>query len=148
MVPENFFQKIIISRHNLSLYVLHQAVTKSKLEFDLTRFRDFTLNFPGYQTQDDYSYQLLNPGMFTVTMAPEETIEGELIFMPTEVTEYCDFTLEGCFLSLKVFYKQNMLQFLNLIHKIKKKPQFWIKQFPCSRPTDILFKNEQVLDAG
>jgi hypothetical protein len=23
--------------------------------------------------------------MFTVTMAPEETIEGELIFMPTEV---------------------------------------------------------------
>lgn len=124
MVPENFFQKIIISRHNLSLYVLHQAVTKSKLEFDLTRFRDFTLNFPGYQTQDDYSYQLLNPGMFTVTMAPEETIEGELIFMPTEVREYCDFTLEGCFLSLKVFYKQNMLQFLNLIHKIKKKPQF------------------------
>jgi hypothetical protein len=60
-------------------------VTKCRLEFDLTRFRDFTLNFPGYQTQDDYSYQLLNPGMFTVTMAPEETIEGELIFMPTEV---------------------------------------------------------------
>lgn len=95
-------------------------MTKSKLEFDLTRFRDFTLNFPSYQTQDDYSYQLLNPGMFTVTMAPEETIEGELIFMPTEVTEYCDFTLEGCFLSIKVFYKQNMLPFLNLIHKIKK----------------------------
>lgn len=34
---------------------------------------------------EDYSFQLLNPGMFTVTMAPEETIEGELIFMPTEV---------------------------------------------------------------
>lgn len=65
-------------------------MTKSKLEFDLTRYRDFTLNFPGYQTQDDYSYQLLNPGMFTVTMAPEETIEGELIFMPTEVKGLID----------------------------------------------------------
>lgn len=115
---EKNVQRNMFISHNLSLYVLHQAVTKSKLEFDLTRFRDFTLNFPGYQTQDDYSYQLLNPGMFTVTMAPEETIEGELIFMPTEVTEYCNFTLEGNFLSLKVFYKQNMLPFLNLIHKI------------------------------
>ena len=28
---------------------------------------------------------MLNPGMYTVTMAPEETIEGEIIFMPTEV---------------------------------------------------------------
>lgn len=93
---KNFQRNMFIS-HNLSLFVLNQAVTKSKLEFDLTRFRDFTLNFPGYQTQDDYSYQLLNPGMFTVTMAPEETIEGELIFMPTEVTEYCDLTQEGNF---------------------------------------------------
>lgn len=148
MVLRNSWKICSLVINNVPLIIIHQAVTKSKLEFDLTRFRDFTLNFPGYQTQDDYSYQLLNPGMFTVTMAPEETIEGELIFMPTEVTEYCDFTLEGCFLSLKVFYKQNMLPFLNLIHKIKKKTQFWIKQFPCSRPTDILFKNEQVLDAG
>lgn len=90
----------MISSRNVSLFVLLQAVTKSKLEFDLTRFRDFTLNFPGYQTQDDYSYQLLNPGMFTVTMAPEETIEGELIFMPTEVMQLCKFTLEGNFFLL------------------------------------------------
>lgn len=90
----------MISSRNVSLFVLLQAVTKSKLEFDLTRFRDFTLNFPGYQTQDDYSYQLLNPGMFTVTMAPEETIEGELIFMPTEVMQLCKFTFEGNFFLL------------------------------------------------
>ncbi|KAK3096977.1 hypothetical protein FSP39_005325 [Pinctada imbricata] len=72
----------------LPFKLTNKAVTKSKLEFDLTRFRDFTLNFPGYQTQDDYGYQLLNPGMFTVTMAPEETIDGEIIFMPTEVAAY------------------------------------------------------------
>ncbi|XP_052708553.1 cilia and flagella-associated protein 47-like isoform X1 [Crassostrea angulata] len=80
------------SGSTITFKLRNQAVTKSKLEFDLTRFRDFTLNFPGYQTQDDYSYQLLNPGMFTVTMAPEETIEGELIFMPTEVAAY-DFVM-------------------------------------------------------
>lgn len=129
MVLRNSWKICSLVINNVPLIIIHQAVTKSKLEFDLTRFRDFTLNFPGYQTQDDYSYQLLNPGMFTVTMAPEETIEGELIFMPTEVTEYCDFTLEGCFLSLKVFYKQNMLPFLNLIHKIKKKCNFELSNF-------------------
>ena len=26
-------------------------LTKARLEFDLTRFKDFNLNFPGYQTQ-------------------------------------------------------------------------------------------------
>lgn len=107
--------------HNLSLFVLNQAVTKSKLEFDLTRFRDFTLNFPGYQTQDDYSYQLLNPGMFTVTMAPEETIEGELIFMPTEVTEYCDFTQEGNFPFFKSILQTKYASlFKTLFIKVKK----------------------------
>ncbi|XP_071134806.1 cilia- and flagella-associated protein 47-like isoform X3 [Mytilus edulis] len=75
-----------------SFRLANRAVTKAKLEFDLTRFRDFSLSFPGYQTQEDYSFQLLNPGMFTVTMAPEETIEGELIFMPTEVAAY-DFVM-------------------------------------------------------
>ena len=36
---------------------------------------------------DDYSFQMLNPGMFSITLQPEELVEGELIFMPTEV---CD----------------------------------------------------------
>ncbi|KAL5010428.1 hypothetical protein ScPMuIL_012733 [Solemya velum] len=66
----------------------NEASTKARLELDLTRYKDFTLNFPGYQTQDDYSFQLLNAGLFTVTLNPEETVEGELIFMPTEVAAY------------------------------------------------------------
>lgn len=34
---------------------------------------------------EDYMYQLLNPGIFSVTLLPEQVVEGELIFMPTEV---------------------------------------------------------------
>ncbi|XP_021363645.1 cilia- and flagella-associated protein 47-like isoform X2 [Mizuhopecten yessoensis] len=72
----------------LPFKLANKAITKVKLELDLTRYKDFSLNFSGYQTQDDYSYQMLNPGMFTVTMAPEETIEGEIIFTPSEVAAY------------------------------------------------------------
>lgn len=132
----------MISSRNVSLFVLLQAVTKSKLEFDLTRFRDFTLNFPGYQTQDDYSYQLLNPGMFTVTMAPEETIEGELIFMPTEVMQLCKFTLEGNFFCSESLNKRCFIIKILFI-KVKKS-----KLFPCSRPTEISFRKEKFSDAG
>lgn len=77
--------------YNFLLFVFNQVVIKSKFEFDLTRFRDFIFNFFGYQIQDDYSYQLLNFGMFIVIMVLEEIIEGELIFMFIEVIEYCDF---------------------------------------------------------
>ncbi|XP_052808119.1 cilia- and flagella-associated protein 47-like isoform X2 [Mya arenaria] len=72
--------------------LINRMMSKAKLEFDLSRFKDFTLNFPGFQTQDDYTFQVLNPGMFSVTLNSEETVEGELIFMPTEVAAY-DFTL-------------------------------------------------------
>ena len=52
------------------------------LEEDLDQIYafSFTSLFP-----EDYAYQILNPGMFSITLNPEETIEGELIFMPTEV---------------------------------------------------------------
>ena len=62
-----------------------QAITKSRLEFDLTRYKDFTLAFPGCQSQEDYNYQMLNPGMASVTLEPEEVIEGEITFTPTQV---------------------------------------------------------------
>jgi len=35
---------------------------------------------------EDYTYQVLNPGQFSVTLNPSESIEGELIFMPSEVS--------------------------------------------------------------
>ncbi|KAL4233464.1 hypothetical protein ACF0H5_008145 [Mactra antiquata] len=80
------------SGSTITFKLTNKMLTKSKLEFDLSRFKDFTLNFPGYQTQEDYTFQVLNPGMFSITLQPEETVEGELIFMPTEVAAY-DFEL-------------------------------------------------------
>ena len=35
---------------------------------------------------EDFNYQLLNPGMSSVTLEPEEVIEGEITFTPTQVT--------------------------------------------------------------
>ncbi|XP_055954756.1 cilia and flagella-associated protein 47 [Patella vulgata] len=68
--------------------LINKTVTKAKVEFDLTRFKDFTLNFPGSQSQDDYTYQMMNPGMYSVGLRPEEVITGELTFMPREVAAY------------------------------------------------------------
>lgn len=36
---------------------------------------------------DDYTFQVLNPGMFSVTLNSEEVVDGELIFIPTEVSQ-------------------------------------------------------------
>ncbi|XP_053397416.1 cilia- and flagella-associated protein 47-like isoform X4 [Mercenaria mercenaria] len=80
------------SGSTLTFKLTNRMLTKAKLEFDLSRYKDFNLNFPGYQTQEDYTFQVLNPGMFSITLQPEETVEGELIFMPTEVAAY-DFEL-------------------------------------------------------
>ena len=41
---------------------------------------------------------MLNPGMFSITLQPEENVEGELIFMPTEV----------------IFHFRNEFDFLNV----------------------------------
>ncbi|XP_035825915.1 cilia- and flagella-associated protein 47 [Aplysia californica] len=70
----------------------NKAITKCRLEFDLTRYKDFSLAFPGCQSQEDYNYQLLNPGMASVTLEPEEIIEGEITFTPTQVAAY-DFVM-------------------------------------------------------
>lgn len=72
--------------------LINKMSTKAKLEFDLSRYKDFTLNFPGYQTQEDYAFQVMNPGMFSISLQPDESVDGEMIFMPTEVAAY-DFEL-------------------------------------------------------
>jgi hypothetical protein len=57
----------------------------TKMEFDLSRYGDFALAFPGHETADDYTYQLLNPGIYSVTIKGEESMPCELTFSPTEV---------------------------------------------------------------
>ncbi|KAK3775916.1 hypothetical protein RRG08_017206 [Elysia crispata] len=70
----------------------NKAITKCRLEVDLTKYKDFSIAFPGCQSQEDFNYQLLNPGMSSVTLEPEEVIEGEITFTPTQVAAY-DFIL-------------------------------------------------------
>ena len=33
--------------------------------------------------------QLMNPGIYSITMGPNELIEGEMYFRPTEVSLFC-----------------------------------------------------------
>ncbi|KAL3884217.1 hypothetical protein ACJMK2_030436, partial [Sinanodonta woodiana] len=80
------------SGETIPFKIANKTITKAKLEFDLSRYKDFTLNLQGYQTKEDQSYQLLNPGKYAVTLQPEETIEGEINFIPSEVAAY-DFIL-------------------------------------------------------
>ena len=55
------------------------------MEFDLSRYSDFSLAFPTKQTTEDYTFTLMNPGIFSVSLEPNEEVAGELVFKPTEV---------------------------------------------------------------
>ncbi|XP_013416633.1 cilia- and flagella-associated protein 47 isoform X1 [Lingula anatina] len=68
--------------------VKNKTHTEAKVEFDLSRYTDFKLRFPNNQTPEDLTFELLNPGMHTVTLAGQEEVEAELIFTPTEVASY------------------------------------------------------------
>ncbi|BFZ09423.1 hypothetical protein BsWGS_12463 [Bradybaena similaris] len=70
----------------------NKANSKCRFEVDLTKYQDFSITFPGCQTQDDFNFQLLNPGKASVTLDPEEVIEGEITFTPKQVAAY-DFIL-------------------------------------------------------
>lgn len=76
------------SRSMIPFKMVNKTNTRTKMEFNLTRYKDFTLKFPGFQTPEDYNFQLLNPGMACVTLGPKETITGELYFVPQEVAAY------------------------------------------------------------
>ncbi|XP_076467202.1 cilia and flagella-associated protein 47-like [Babylonia areolata] len=76
------------SRSMIPFKMINKGNTRCKLEFDLTRYGDFTLNFPGFQTPEHHHYHLLNPGMGSVTLAPNDKIDGELLFIPQEVAAY------------------------------------------------------------
>ncbi len=63
-----------------------QSNTRARMEFDLSRYRDFELKFAaGSQTSADYSFALMNPGVHTVTLEPSQSADGELLFKPQEV---------------------------------------------------------------
>ncbi|XP_064627283.1 cilia- and flagella-associated protein 47-like isoform X2 [Lineus longissimus] len=80
------------SQKTTTFNIINKTTTKTKMEFDLSRYSDFSLAFPGRETADDYTFQLLNPGVYSVTIKGEESIPCELTFCPTEVASY-DFNL-------------------------------------------------------
>ncbi|KAI0223616.1 Cilia- and flagella-associated protein 47 [Lamellibrachia satsuma] len=67
----------------------NQESTEAKVEFILTRYADFSVEFPPKkQTAADLLYQEQNPGLFVVSLDDKETIECKLVFKPTEVAAY------------------------------------------------------------
>ena len=72
--------------------LINKANTKARVEFDLSRYSDFSLSFPHHHTAEDYTFQLMNPGLFTIALDADETIDCLIHFKPTEVASY-DFVM-------------------------------------------------------
>ena len=78
---------------------------------------------------------MLNPGMFSITLQPEENVEGELIFMPTEVLFYyflnpllhrliLDHYIIIYFKTTLIKFKKNLSSVLNTFENIKENGAF------------------------
>ncbi|XP_033635373.1 cilia- and flagella-associated protein 47-like isoform X1 [Asterias rubens] len=70
--------------------LINKARTRSKVVFDLSRYRDFSLKFDADVMEE--SEDTMNPGVFKVTVGGMQTIHCQLHFQPTEVASY-DFTM-------------------------------------------------------
>lgn len=66
---------------------MNRTKTKTRCEFDLSRYKDFALEFPHLITPEDLTYQARNPGKYCVMLNGEEETTGLLVFNPTEVSE-------------------------------------------------------------
>ncbi|XP_074645875.1 cilia and flagella-associated protein 47-like isoform X2 [Tubulanus polymorphus] len=86
------------SSKTVKFFLSNKTGTKTKAMFDLSRYTDFTLSFPDRQTADikqseeDYTFSLMNPGCYTITLGEGEIVACELFFKPTEVASY-DFVM-------------------------------------------------------
>ncbi|XP_077977423.1 cilia- and flagella-associated protein 47-like [Glandiceps talaboti] len=66
--------------------LINRAQTRAKVEFDLSRFTDFSLKFHGDVMEESEDSQ--NPGVYKVTVSGQDVIKCELSFHPTEVAAY------------------------------------------------------------
>lgn len=69
---------------------------KFYLQHDLHKSKP-TVNMQYLVLSEDLTFQLMNPGVYSVTMEPNEVISGELIFQPTEVRLQIEIYLNACF---------------------------------------------------
>ncbi|XP_070567350.1 cilia- and flagella-associated protein 47-like [Ptychodera flava] len=66
--------------------LINKAQTRAKVEFDLSRYTDFSLKFHGDVMEESEDSQ--NPGVYKVTVGGEDVIKCELTFQPSEVAAY------------------------------------------------------------
>ncbi|XP_076799523.1 cilia- and flagella-associated protein 47-like isoform X2 [Clavelina lepadiformis] len=73
--------------------LVNYTTTRVKAEFDLTKYSDFTLEFPEEQLEDDPGErELLSPNTYAVELVGQQTLACVLNFNPTSVASY-DFNL-------------------------------------------------------
>lgn len=48
--------------------LVNKTPTRTRVEFDLTRYKDFRLTFPGHESTEELTYTLMNPGMFSIEL--------------------------------------------------------------------------------
>ncbi|XP_078416576.1 cilia- and flagella-associated protein 47-like [Cetorhinus maximus] len=77
------------STFTIPFTLLNLTESQIKLEFDLSKYKDFALKF---EASADARQDLLNPQLYVVTLGGKESIKCELLFSPTDVASY-DFNL-------------------------------------------------------
>ncbi|XP_043556662.1 cilia- and flagella-associated protein 47-like [Chiloscyllium plagiosum] len=77
------------SSSTIPFTLINSTESPIKLEFDFTKYRDFSLNF---EASADATQDLLNHQLYIVSLRGRERIKCELVFSPTDVASY-DFNL-------------------------------------------------------
>ena len=73
------------STKTMEFQLVNRTKTKTRCEFDLSRYKDFSLEFPLLVTPEDLTYQARNPGKYSLMLNGEEETTGILSFSPSEV---------------------------------------------------------------
>ena len=74
------------SKKRQEFRLVNRTKTKTRCEFDLTRYKDFGLEFPSIMTPEDLTYQARNPGRYCGLLNGEEQTTEYLVFTPSEVS--------------------------------------------------------------
>ncbi|XP_074844435.1 cilia- and flagella-associated protein 47 [Carettochelys insculpta] len=77
------------STQGIPFLLQNKGVARARVEFDLSKYKDFTLNF---QDQSVVDYYPLRPYFYSVELEGKSTLQCSLYFTPTEVAAY-DFNL-------------------------------------------------------
>ncbi|XP_075769379.1 cilia- and flagella-associated protein 47 isoform X3 [Pelodiscus sinensis] len=77
------------STQGIPFLLQNKGVARAKVEFDLSKYKDFTLTFQDQSVVDYYPWR---PYLYSVELEGKSTLQCSLYFTPTEVAAY-DFSL-------------------------------------------------------